>query len=1352
MAIVYQSGQTASDGEKLLIRELKTSLPDNYHIYHNFEVPSSNGQFFEYDVVVVAPHAIYVIEDKFWHGEISGNDVKISLGNTVKNNPNGQASRQAKVLKTYLVSKDPMLASMWIEDVIHFSGRNVRISVKGNSRRKMHTLKTIKDFIQDPEQINKNYFRSRSDSLLENLQKRALELFGIFEPIKSNNKEFFTYQVKDKIAQTEFYNEYIVYEPTIPNSPNYILREFFMDPYLSGEDQKRQMHLIKNDYKTLVQLNEIRGIIQSRVAFVPDGDESRFCVVYHRPKGKPLIEWFLQNQRMDEEKIRSLYIKNLQVLKKVHQQGIIHRNLNTSNILVDENDQVYLQNFEFSRITDTTTKATILTQTLAQTLDDRYTPLKVRSDFSSANAGSDLYSLARIFYDLLAGNDNKQWETVDGELPVIPAVKDKGIVDVIRKMGHDHANKWYMSAEDALQDLQKENEVSTDTTEDQSYESKIIFDPDETIEGRFLIESRLGQGGTSNVYKAFYIPSEMTMAIKVMKPDAVNVDVVRAEFDRLKKLDHPHIAKAYDLDAIRTGKQFVLKMEYISGNSLQQKLEEGAEFTVRQVINWAKELLDALSYLQNQPKPIVHADIKPGNVMVNDEGKLVLIDFNISRREDDSKLIGATPRYAAPDAHLIGIDASIDTYALGVLLYELLSNGKHPYEDGQADLWKSPLPLTNVRESISDELNGWIVKACSPKKEQRFKKPADMLEALDRIEKLVRVVEFTGAKTDLSQIPPFSPSINCLYTNQLIPFYQSLYSQSTISNKGTRGLDQFAEAIYVDTRLDQKLRQTIINGKYQLVIITGNAGDGKTAFIQRLENILLSNGGKITAQKANGKEIQYQDIKLITNYDGSQDEEDVVNEQVLDEFFDSFAKENPFERSASEYREVRLIAINEGRLMEFLDNSKYYRLSHTVENYLRMRINDEQELAIVNLNWRSVVAKTEKESSIVEKLLDKFANLDVTENCNVCNEHFICPTCFNIKTLNDETIGPQVKENIRRVFEVVHLRKKFHITMRDIRSALSFIILGTKTSQELKQLMKNGSPESLKEISDMYYYNAMFNAGNSSDRLMRELKNIDVAMVAIPQIEKKLAYVSSREQKMYQAKDFEGFEKEFYVLDIFYNQKPVTPEHFANRSKVKNFKYFVEVSKRKYFFESIDHDANRLLPYQSYERFISLFQKEENWGQERNQILKAISYTEGIRVPREDALCLRESKWKSNDLISMRVFPMNDFRFEAITLGSEVEFVEYGADVFKLVYKDNPRIGFEINLDLYELLNKVNQGYVPTTYEQRGAFMNLAIFKRQLLSQLYEKIILMDSTGRYEVKKEGRKLILLQNQEGSSAQ
>ncbi|NKW96659.1 protein kinase domain-containing protein [Bacillus toyonensis] len=1342
MAIVYQAGHTASDGEKLLIRELKASLPEDYHIYHNFEVPSSNGQFFEFDIVVVAPHAIYVIEDKYWHGEISGNDTKVVLGGSmIKNNPIGQVSRQAKVLKSYLVGQDSLLSSVWIEDIIHFSGRNVRISVKGNSRRKMHTLKSIKEFLQSPDKLNSN--QNRNPSLTTSIQKRALRLFSIFEPIKSNKKEFLNYRMKEKTTQTEFYNEYVVYDSSIRNSPEFVLREFFMDPYLSGEDQMKQMHLIKNDYQTLVQLDEIKGIVQPKTGFVPDGDESRYCVVYRYPKGKPLVEWFLQNKHMDESKIRLLFTQALKVLKEVHKHGIIHRNLSTSNILVDNEDQIYFQNFEFSRVMDSDTKSTILTKTLVETLNDRYTPLRVRGNFSLANEGSDLYSLARIFYDLLAGDDTKDWDTLGGELPVVCTVEDHELMKVIQKMGHDHPSKWYLNADKALQDLQKEEEQPTRSSFNKLNDDKIIFESEDVIEGRYLIEARLGQGGTSNVYKAYFIPREQSMAIKVMKQNLVNVDVVRGEFDRLQKLDHPHIAKAYDIDSINNGRQYLLKMEYVSGKSLQQLIEEDTEFSVRQVINWAKEILNALCYLQNQPIPIVHADIKPGNVMVNDVGKLVLIDFNISRREGDSRLIGATPRYAAPDAHFVGIDASIDTYALGVLIYELLSNGQHPYENGQPDQGVEPIPLTKWRRTISKELNDWVIKACSFLKEDRFCKPIDMLKGLNDIQKLVKDVTMAETKVDISKISPLSPSINQKYTNHLIPYYQSLYSQSSISNKGTRGLDKFAEANYIDTQLDQKLRQMIIDGKYQLVIITGNAGDGKTAFIQRLESILIKNGGKIEAEKGNGKDIQFQGIKLITNYDGSQDEGDVVNEQVLEAFFAPYATDQPFDLSVEQTKEVRLIAINEGRLMEFLDNPKYRSLFNTVESYLRKRVKDEEEFVLVNLNWRSVVAKTETELSIVEKLLGQLADPHVTEGCEVCNEKYICPICFNIKTLNDETIGPQVKENIRRVFEVVHLRKKFHITMRDIRSALSYIIFGTKTSDEIKALMKGGSLESLKELSDMYYYNSMFNTGNSSDRLMRELKNIDVAKGAIPQIEKKLSQVSSSNQKMYAAKDFDGVEKEANVLDAFFEEKPVGSDQISNLYRVRSFKRFVEMSKRKYFFESMDQDSNHLLPYRSYEKFIKLFDDEDTLNKERDLILRAISYTEEIRIPLKDTLCLRESKWRTDDLISMRVFPMKDFKLETLMIGTEVEFAEYKKDAFKLVYTQNPRISFEVTLDLYELLHKVIQGYVPTAYELRGAFMNLAIFKRQLLSQHYEEVILSDSSGQYMAKKEGKKLVLL---------
>ncbi|WLR46563.1 protein kinase [Halobacillus litoralis] len=1346
MAIVHQAGSTASDGEKLLIRELKASLPDDFHIYHNFEIPSSNGQFFEYDVVVVAPHAIYVIEDKYWHGEIAGNDAKITLGASIKNNPIGQVSRQAKILKSYLANKDPFLSSIWIEDVIHFSGRNVRISVKGNSKKKMHTLKSIKSFIQSPDKISGSV---RNPAFTTKLQERALQLFSIFDPIRNNEKGFREFKVKDdKIAQTELYNEYIVYQPDIRSKPEFLLREFFMDPYLSGDDQKRQMHLIKNDYQTLYQLEDVKGIVQPKTGFVPDGDESRFCVVYPAPKGTPLVEWFLTDSQIGESKTRALFVQALNILKEVHKHGIIHRNLTSSNILVDSEDQLFLQNFEFSRVRDASTKSTIMTKTLAESLDDRYTPLRVRGDFSLANESSDLYSLARIFYDLLLGSDENTIETTNGLLPELPNVKDQELLRVIQKMGHDHSNQWYEYASEALEDLKKD-ETKPSSSSESVVDDKVIYEAGKDIEGRFLIEERLGQGGTSNVYKAFVIPRQESMAIKVMKRNVANENVALDEYHRLKTLDHPNIAKAYDVDSIYNGSQIVLKMEYIPGKSIQQLIDEGADFSITKVINWAKEILDALCYLQDRPEPIVHADIKPGNIMVND-GNIVLIDFNISRKQDDSRLLGATPRYSAPDVHTIGIDASIDTFSLGVLLYELLSNGEHPYQNGQPDLGVEPTPLTDYRKSISQELNSWIGKACASLKQDRFKSPKEMLDELNEIHKIFKDVKITEPKIDLKNITPLSPSINKNYCNHLIPYYQSLYSQSAISNKGTRGLDRFAEANYIDTRLDQKLRQSIIDGKYQLVIITGNAGDGKTAFIQRLENILLKNGGKITAEKGNGKEIEFQQVKLITNYDGSQDEGEVLNKKVLEDFFQPFTTDNAFEQSFEDKKEVRLIAINEGRLMEFLDDSKYHHLFQTVEGYLRKRVNDVGEFALVNLNWRSVVARTEEEPSIVEKLMNQFADLNVIKDCDVCTDEFICPTCFNIKTLNDETIGPQVKENIRRVFELVHLRKKFHITMRDIRSALSYIIYGSKSSKEMKQLMKDGSLKSLQEISNMYYYNSMFNAGNSSDRLMKELQDIDVSKVAIPQIEKKLSQTSSSDQKMYATKDFDGVEKEANVLDAFYKQKPLEQEQLTNLYRVKQFKHFVQMSKRKYFFESLNQDSR--LPYPSFKRFSKLFEDNEDLVEVRDQILQAISFTEGILKPLKGSLSLRESKWRTEDLLSMRVYPKDDFKLEMLTLGDGFDFIEYEPDAFKLVYKPNKRISFEVTLDLYELFHKVNQGYVPTAYELRGAFMNLSIFKRQLLSQRYEEIILSDHTGRYIAKKDGKKLVLVTIEEGGSEQ
>src|SRR5205085_1107393 len=120
-----------------------------------------------------------------------------------------------------------------------------------------------------------------------------------------------------------------------------------------------------------------------------------------------------------------------------------------------------------------------------------------------------------------------------------------------------------------------------------------------------------------------------------------------------------------------------------------------------------------------------------------------------------------------------------------------------------------------------------------------------------------------------------------------------LYSQARENNSGTRGLDEIARATYVPTWLDKRLMPDILEGKYRLVIITGNAGDGKTAFIQQLETQAERRTGvRVEPHGAAGTRIgshfQLAGLEFLTNYDGSQDDGDQANDLVLHDFFAPF--------------------------------------------------------------------------------------------------------------------------------------------------------------------------------------------------------------------------------------------------------------------------------------------------------------------------------------------------------------------------------------------------------------------------------------------------------------------------------
>ena len=129
---------------------------------------------------------------------------------------------------------------------------------------------------------------------------------------------------------------------------------------------------------------------------------------------------------------------------------------------------------------------------------------------------------------------------------------------------------------------------------------------------------------------------------------------------------------------------------------------------------------------------------------------------------------------------------------------------------------------------------------------------------------------------DEADRPNYNPYVTRLLT---------LYSQARRTNSGTRGLDDIARLTYVQTKLDTHLAPAISSGNYRLVIVTGNAGDGKTAFLQQVEALFRQNGASVERLPSdNGSRWEFQGVHYETNYDGSQDEGDRSNDAVLARF------------------------------------------------------------------------------------------------------------------------------------------------------------------------------------------------------------------------------------------------------------------------------------------------------------------------------------------------------------------------------------------------------------------------------------------------------------------------------------
>jgi eukaryotic-like serine/threonine-protein kinase len=261
---------------------------------------------------------------------------------------------------------------------------------------------------------------------------------------------------------------------------------------------------------------------------------------------------------------------------------------------------------------------------------------------------------------------------------------------------------------------------------------------------RYEVEAPLGAGGMAEVWRGHDRVLNRTVAIKTLLPqfarDASFVDRFRREAQAAARLNHPGIVSVYDSGT--DGDTPYIVMQYIEGRTLGDFLGEGKTLPPAQAAKIAQDIAEALGVAHAHG--VIHRDIKPANVMITREGKVLVMDFGIARlisgpetAPQTSAVLG-TASYLSPEqAQGQSVDARSDIYALGVVLYEMLTGrppftGDSPMAIAYKQVNATPPAPSSANPEVPPELDAVVMRALSKNPANRYQTGQEFADDLER--------------------------------------------------------------------------------------------------------------------------------------------------------------------------------------------------------------------------------------------------------------------------------------------------------------------------------------------------------------------------------------------------------------------------------------------------------------------------------------------------------------------------------------------------------------------------------------------------------------------------------------------
>ncbi len=445
-------------------------------------------------------------------------------------------------------------------------------------------------------------------------------------------------------------------------------------------------------------------------------------------------------------------------LDYAHQRGIIHRDVKPDNVLLTQEGRVVLTDFGLA--------LNLMRGSLGMAFGTAHymAPEQARRS-SDATPQSDIYSLGVILYELLTGSvpfdDPSPASTAVQHITqpppaprtLNPTLNAQTEAVLLKALAKEPTARYANGAAllSALEDSFRPGvktaapiELPPPPVAAAASPPKAVVDPliGQQL-GDYELESLLGRGGMARVYAGMDLRLKRRVAIKIIDPllqnDPDHVERFEREAQAIAQLEHPNIVRLYHYGEAEG--MLYLVMQYIEGGDLYDLLAEyrksGARIPPKEALRLGREIALALDYVHG--KGIIHRDLTPANVMLNESRQALLTDFGLALLTETGsrgEILGS-PHYIAPEQAVSSakVVPQSDLYALGVMLYEMFT-GQRPFEANEPldivmlHMSEAPRPPRQVCPDVSLALEKVLLKALAKDPADRYPTGAALAEAL----------------------------------------------------------------------------------------------------------------------------------------------------------------------------------------------------------------------------------------------------------------------------------------------------------------------------------------------------------------------------------------------------------------------------------------------------------------------------------------------------------------------------------------------------------------------------------------------------------------------------------------------